>query len=284
MGYLLTIIARLFETAIRSAGAHLCFSVSGIFFLALPVTFGASAYTMVIAGKAGIPLPLALILSLVVTLTLAGFFALAYMRMSNDSYAVLTLTSLVAMEALVKSWDSVTGGVLGITGITRPSLIAHMPVLILGEGIIVAMVIAAEYLILHSAFGRHLRALKENKPTLSGLGISFKRTGAIVVILASLLAAVEGILAIWRIQYLDPSFFGVHVLLSALTVAILAYRPKVLHMVLAVIFVILMPEALRFLHISSVLLGHMRIVLYSLLIIVMIRFLSGRNISSDRSF
>lgn len=284
MGYLLVITSKFFGSLIISAGSHLNVTISGIYFLAVPVTSGSGAYVMVILQKMGMPLSLAVILSLGFAGLLAIFFAIAYVKMSNDSYAVLTLASIVAMDALVKSWDSVTGGVMGIAGIGRPEVLSKLPYLVMAQGLIALLVIIFEYAILKTAFGRHLRALKENHEALSTLGVSPKQTGAVVVILSAMLAAIAGIFAIWRIRYLDPSFSGIPLLLETLTIAILAYRPKVFHLVMAAVFVTLLPEVLRFLQFSSVILGHMRMLLYSLFIMMMIGVLSKRHIVTDRSY
>lgn len=284
MGYALTLLSNIFGTFIVSVGTHLTVTVSGIFFMALPVTYASGAYVMVILQKAGLSLPLAILISILFALMLALFFAVVYIKMSDESYAVFTLSSLVAMDALAKSWDSVTGGVMGISGITRPDFISTLPKLVLFQGVIALIIFVVEGVLLKTAYGRHLRAHKENKIALASLGTSAKKTGAIVITLALALGAVEGILAIWRIQYLDPSFSGIQLLLTILTVAILANKPKAGFLGLATIFVILLPEALRFLHISSVIMGHMRVILYSLLVIIMIRILSGRSSTADRSY
>lgn len=284
MGYLLNITAKFLEGIVVSAGAHLTVTVTGIFFLAMPVTYASGAYVMVIAQKMGAPLTLAISLSLLFAMCIAVFFAMAYTRMSQDSYAVLTLASVVATDALIRSWDSVTGGVLGIAGISRPEFLKGLPALVVGQLVIALLVIGAEYFILKTHMGRHLRALKESKTSLSSLGISWKETGATIVILAVILSALSGILTIWRIQYLDPSFSGVPILLTSLTVAILAHKPKAASLVIATALIVFIPELLRFFHFSSVILGQIRILLYSALVIIMIRTLSPKGVMANRSY
>jgi branched-chain amino acid transport system permease protein len=284
MGYFLTVTAKVFETLIVSVGTHLSVTVAGIFFLGMPVTFASGAYVMVILQKTGMPLTYAVTLSLLFAMVLTYFFAMAYTRMSNDSYAVLTLASIIAMEALLKSWESMTGGTLGISGISRPDLMSSLSTLIIGQLILVLVVVSFEFVILKTAFGRRLKALKESKESLNSLGVSDRQTGALVVGLASMLAALTGIFAIWRIQFLDPSFTGISILLQTLTVAILAHKPKTLYLVVATIVVVLLPEVLRFLHFSSVILGHMRILLYSVFVITMIRTLSPKGAVAKRSY
>ncbi|MBT4936453.1 branched-chain amino acid ABC transporter permease [Candidatus Peregrinibacteria bacterium] len=284
MGYLLTTLCRFFETLIASIAAHLSFSLAGIFFLAFPVAFSFSAYVIVILQKQmDFTLSFAIISALLATGVLGAFFAYAYTKISNDSYAVLTLASLMAFDAVVKSWDAVTGGVLGISGITRPELLQTLPQLAGALGLLAFILLVFEHILLKTHFGRLLRAHKESEDLINSLGTSSKYIGMSVIILACLLAGVSGIFAIWRIQFLDPSFGGVLLLLQILTIAILAQKPNVFWIVFSTLFVVMIPEALRFFDLPSSLLGHMRMLLYALLIIVLIKFVAYKNSNIVRS-
>jgi branched-chain amino acid transport system permease protein len=284
MGYLLTTICQYFETLIGVTGVHLSLSVGGIFFLGFPVTFASGAYAMVIFEKQGLPLYLAVTISMIIALLIGFIFALAYIKLSNDSFTILTLASILACDAVLKSWDNVTGGVLGISGISRPDFLSSLPALAIGQSIVAFVIIILEYILLKTSFGRSLLAMKENKASLNSLGSSDHKIGFTIVMIVSILAAVEGMFSIWRIQFLDPSFAGIMILIKMLTVAIIAYKPRVLWLVLSALFIVMLPEALRFFHLSSVIMGQMRILIYALLVIFLIRNLSGRSLQTNRSF
>lgn len=283
MGYILTNICRFFETLVGSTGAHATVSVAGIMFLGFPVTFSSGAYAMVILNKSGLSIPLSVFLAILIVTGIGTFFSYAYTKLSNDSFAVLTLASIMAIDALLKSWDSVTGGVLGISGVIRPGVILSLTSIAIAQGIIALIILAIYYIVLKSSFGRSVRALKESKRTLNSLGTSNYKVGIIVIIVACILSGIEGILSIWRIQYLDPSFGSIFILLQALTIAIIAYKPKVSWLVLSALFVIVLPEFIRFMDFSSVIMGHMRVMVYSLFIIFMIKNLSRKSIAINRS-
>ena len=283
MGYLFTTICQYFETLIGVTGVHLSLSVGGIFFLGFPVTFASGAYVMVILEKQGLPLYLAVTISLIIALLIGLIFALAYIKLSNDSFTILTLASILACDAVLKSWDNVTGGVLGISGVSRPDFLSSLPTLAIGQGIVALIILIIEYVLLKTSFGRSLRALKENKAALNSLGSSDYKIGFIIVIVVSLLAAVEGMFSIWRVQFLDPSFAGIMILIKMLTIAIIAYRPRVSWLMLSALFIVLLPEALRFLHLSSVIMGQMRLLIYALMVIFLIRNLSGMSLQTSRT-
>lgn len=282
MGYFLTQLALFSELAIICVGTHLSVSVGGVFFLGLPVMVSLGAYTLVIAQKSGIDILLAVIISLVMVLLLSIVFVLIYFKLSKDSFTVFTLTSILAFDALVKSWDSVTGGVLGIAGVVRPSFISSLSSLVIFQLVLMILFFLLEYIILKTRFGRSLLGLKENNYLVESFGISAKKLGAAVIILSSLLAGITGILTVWRIQFLDPSIGGIVMLIQILTVAIIAVKPKIRWLVIATLFVMMLPEILRLFSLPSAIVGHLRNLLYALLLIILLKTISKKFLVSKR--
>jgi ABC-type branched-subunit amino acid transport system permease subunit len=284
MGYLLTQLARLFETSIRAVGSHLSIAISNIFFLGVPVMYSAGAYTMVILQKNNdLNLFFSIILSLLVVFFLSLIFVLTYLKLKGESFTVFTLTSILAFDAMLKSWDGLTGGVLGISGIMRPESITSLKELVILQFIIMILILVGEYVLLKTWFGRALLGIKENTCIVESFGISAKKIGSIVIIISSFLAALSGIIAIWRIRFLDPSFGGVLILVEVLTIAIVAAKPKVRWLALSTLFVVLLPEVLRFLSIPSIYVGHLRNLMYAGMLIIILKTIS-KNILPRKRF
>lgn len=115
MGYLLTILARMCETAIVAVGAHLSITVSGIFFLGIPSMISLGTYGLMVPQRFGVSMPLSIGISFFLTFIGSLIFVQLYRRLSNDSFTVFSLTSLLAIEACILSLDALTGGPLGIS-------------------------------------------------------------------------------------------------------------------------------------------------------------------------
>jgi len=98
-----------------------------------------------------------------------------------------------------------------------------------------------------------------------------------VIIGGSLLSGISGLLEVFRIQFLDPSFGGIPNLIVLVSISILALKPKVKAVVLASMLVVFLPELISFLDFPSALLGHLRVLLYSVLLIVLIHTISGKS-------
>lgn len=283
MGYVLTQIARFFEGLMVSIGEHLTLSVAGIFFLGFPVTFSFSAYAYTILARQGTPLWLAIATALAGSGVVGVLFALLYRRLSNDSFAVFTLASVLAFSALVSSWESLTGGVLGIPGVPVPPFARGLSSLTFFEALLSAVLVAGEYFLLRSSFGRSLQAHKESKTFLDSLGTDSRSVGSIVVVLSSLLGAVGGLVTIWRIQFIDPTFGGVALLLQILTISILAVRPRVGWLMGATAVIVFLPEALSFFPFPSSVLGPLRLLVYAVFLMILINRFSA-NYTSEKRF
>ncbi len=282
MGYLYTQIARFLENVVIETGQHLTMSIAGILFLGFPVSLSLGAYVFAIIEKTGDSMVLAVIGALCSSLVLGVLFALLYRRLSNDSFAVFSLASVLAFDAVLRSWDSLTGGVLGIPGVSRPGFLSSFLMLVLFQAVVAFLFLLFEYGILRSPLGRSLQAHKESKIFLDSLGVHSKNIGSLAIIFASFSGAVGGIIMIWRIQFLDPTFGGIPILLIVLTMSILAVKPRVLWMVGAVLFVTLLPEILRLFPLPSSIVGHLRLLLYSALLILLVNKLSSGYTSEKR--
>lgn len=283
MGYWLTQLARIFETSISSMSTHLAVVVSNIFFLGVPVVFSLGAYSMVIFQKSGVDFYLAVVLALLVVIAFSFIFVLAYLKLSADSFTVFTLASVLAFDAVLKSWDSLTGGVLGISGIARPAFASTLGNLVILQFCLSFLILLLEYIILKTWFGRALLAMKENTYLAESFGYSTRRLGSIVIVLVSTIAAIAGIIAIWRIRFLDPTFGGMLLLIQLATIAIIAAKPKIRWLAGSTLFIVLLPEILRFFVLPPTVIGHLRNLLYSLLLIIIIKSIS-KNLLPQKRF
>lgn len=273
MGYWLTQLQRLGEFVGVGSGAFLTFSLSGISFLGFPVANLFGAYAVAIARREGLSVPLA-ILATVAVAGIVGFaYARMYRRLSPDAFAVFSLASLLAADALVRSWDSVTGGVLGIS-VSRPDFARSVTDLLLVESVFAICVIALLGLILRSPLGRSLRALRESPTVLDSLGTDAKSAGSAAIFLACVLAAVAGMFAAWRLQFVDPGFANVITLVQGLTIAILSLRPRLRWFLGATVFTTLLPEVLRFFALPSALVGHARVMMYAMTLLILLLVMS----------
>lgn len=283
MGYYFSVLIKIFISFIQAVGAHLTMSQAGIFFLAIPVSYSFMGYSLAILQKKFLlGFGLAFCGSLALTFALGLLLSYLYVRVSHESFTVLTAASIVGFEAFLKSFSDLTGGVLGISGIMRPGFMRALPDIVLVSGCLMLALVVIEHLIFKAPFGRALRGLKESETLLESMSISANKIGTVVICLASLLSGIAGSLEALRIQFLDPSFGGFPNLILIASIAILSMKPSVRTLVLSTLFVVLLPEVLRFFSFNPSQMGHMRMLVYSIMLVILIRNLSGKFTSAQR--
>jgi branched-chain amino acid transport system permease protein len=282
MGYFSTVISSFFGSLLAGVSLHGVFSMAGIFFLGIPVVGKVSAYTLAIAQKSGIPPEYAFLLAIIASLLVGLLFAYLFVKVSPDSFAVLGLASLLATEALFKSWDTLTNGILGISGIKRPEMLTSLDSLMACYFVTVILFLILEYVLLKTWIGRAVRAYKQDKNALDALGVSSLRLGQGLIVFSALVYGIVGFLLAWRVQFISPSIQGIPALIEILTIAILAFKPRVSAIIIATLFVALFPELLRFLALPSTVLGYARLLLYSVALLILIYKLSPRLASNNR--
>ncbi len=283
MGYFLTVIAGFCSDALAGVGLHGVFSLAGIFFLGIPVVMKISVYALAIAQRAGVPPEIAFIFAIIAAIAVGIIFAYLFVKVSPDSFAVLGLASLLACESLLQSWDSVTNGILGISGIRRPELFSSLPSLVIIYVLAVAVFFLLEWIFLRTRYGRLVRAYKQNEIVLQALGHSSSRIGQLLIIAASFIYGVVGILMAWRIQFVDPSIAGIPYLIEIVTIGVLALNPRVSSLAAATFFVAVFPEVLRFFNPPTAIMGYSRVLLYSIFLMVIIGKLLPKLSISNRS-
>lgn len=283
MGYIYTIILAFLGTLISAIALHGSFSLAGIFFLGVPVTMKMAIYTLAIAEKAGLAPEIAFLLAVIASALVGLIFAILFVKLSADSFAVLGLAALLASEALLRSWDGVTNGILGIAGIARPELLSSLQSLTIGVAIVAGVLLLFQYVFLQTWLGRAVRAYKQDEVSLEAQGIPTRRVGQLLILITSVISALAGIFLAWRIQFIDPSVAGLSMLIEVLTVSILALRPSVRALALAALFVSFFPEILRFLSLPTSVMGYARLLLYSVVLLILIRKLAPKLSTANRT-
>ncbi len=284
MGYFFLLINRLGQTFLMGTGVHLTFSIGGMFFLGFPTVVKVSSYALAISERNGVSPELAFGIGIVTSLLSGLFFGILFLKLSSDSFAVLGLVSIVATEALARSWDSVTNGVLGLPGIVRPEFMQSAPFFSLVTVVLALSCLIFEYVFLQTRYGRYLRAFKEQPQYLEAQGVSSRKVAVCVLLISNLLLGIGGMFTLWQVQFIDPSFGGLPLLIELFTLGIIALKPKVRFSVFGALFVVFLPEVLRFLPLPTSMFGYLRILIYSMFLIGFLLLFRKRISISQRSF
>ena len=208
------------------------------------------------------------------------------LRLAGDYFAIGTLAFSSVVSALLINWKSVTHGILGIPGIPRPEfegmgLYDNSDFLLLTLSISLASQIAL-YFLFQSPFARVLRAQAENRLATMALGRDVRLLNTTAFFISSLFAGVAGSLFAYYINYIDPTSFSFSEMIFLLSIVVVGAPGSFWGCLAATVFLVLLPEPLRFVEIPSSILGPMRQLLHSVVLLAVVWLNRARLFPSQR--
>ena len=155
----------------------------------------------------------------VVLVGFAGFViagVLFYRGIREDYFTIITLTIAIIASQIATSWNSVTGGYNGLTGV--PSFSVGIPgiwmIPLSGSGLyyVVVALTAGVYVFtrrtVHSPFGRTLVAIRENERKARALGYDVEKYKTLVFGLSTALGGLAGFMYAGYASFVSPTLLG----------------------------------------------------------------------------
>ena len=243
--------------------------------------YGVGAYT---AALLSVNHQLPFLLTLPAAMLLSGLLALIVsaiaLRTIDDYFIICTLGIQVIIFSLMNNLMSLTRGPLGIPGIPSIQLlgigIESKPAFLLLTIFFTFLIFFFLKKLTGSSFGRTLRALSEDEIFTQSLGKNVYLAKVIAFAISAMLAAVPGTLYAHYISYIDPTSFTVDESIFILSIVIIGGMRNLWGSVIAAAFLVLLPEALRFVGMPNSIAANMRQIIYgSILIFTMFRYSKG---------
>lgn len=275
MEYILHLLILICIYTILSQSLSLVAGYSGQISLAHAGFYGIGAYSAALmAVNFGTPAILNLIIALLLSGIIAFIVAKVAVKTVDDYYVVITLGIQVVIYSIMNNWQSVTNGPLGISGIPTISLFGF-PLESKGAFLALSVVLTAlVWFILHnimkSPFGRVLRALSEDEIYTNSLGKNVGQAKVVSFVISGMLASIAGVLYAYYISFIDPSSFTLDESIFILSIVIIGGMRNLKCVFLAAVFLVLLPEALRFVGMPSFIAANMRQIIYGIAIIIVV--------------
>ncbi len=256
---------------------NLNFGIGYQFNLAHVASYSIGAYTTALLST---ELEQGFIVCIIASTLLSALFAVLLggiaTRLKADYFAIGTLAFSFVVSALLINWKSLTRGVLGITGIPRPIIFGrelneNLDFLIL----IFAFVLLVQvflYFIFRSPYARSLKAQAEFEHAAMSLAKNAGLVRNLSFLIASGLAGLAGSFFAYYINYIDPSSFSLTEMIFVLTIIVVGKPGSFWGVIAGTVFLVLLPEPLRFIDIPPSILGHMRQLLYALILFSVVWF------------
>lgn len=266
--YLINLVA-LF--AILGLSYNLLVGFTGLGNLGHPAFFLVGSYTTALFTiKAGWPIPLAWVLGALAGMATGGLLSLVTRKTRGDVVSVLTLFFLITTITVTLNWTPVTRGALGIPGIPRPAAFQTPEQFLLLTLLALALVYGIVWKITRSPFGRVLGAVRDDELAAATLGKNVFKARVMAFLIAGALAGFGGGLFGMFFRFVDPGSFYFPMLISVLTIVYVGGLASLPGTLVGALVVTLLPEILRFLPLNPEVIGALRQIIFSVLVLTVI--------------
>ncbi len=160
-------------------------------------------------------------------------------RLRGVFQALATLALVQVMVTIAQNWDSVTNGVLGISGIPKAATTGWLL-------LIVATCIALTWSLGKYSLGRAMDVIRADETVAVSLGIRVAYHQRLAMTLSGLLAGLAGALHAFNSYAISPEEFGFHMLVHALASAVLGGATSIWGPLVGAGVLTTLPEFVRF--------------------------------------
>lgn len=239
--------------------------------------YGIGAYaTAILMTEYGFNFFPSVLVGMVAAAIMAFLIGFVLSRFKDDYYALVSFGFNIIVFSIFLNWQDLTRGPLGIPGIGKPELFGFtfsntLQFLVLAVILMGLMYLLARFVV-NSSFGRVLKAIREDEKAISVFGYNTKTYKLVIFVASASLAAIAGSLFASYITFIDPSTFTLNESIFILAMIILGGLSNIRGAVLGALFLILLPEALRFVGFPTDIAAQMRQVVYGALLIILMLY------------
>ncbi len=242
--------------------------------------YGIGAYTTAILstyyGFSFWPsIPLAMLISGCI-----GFIvSLIALRTVDDYFIICTLGIQVILFSIMNNWMELTRGPLGIPGIPSIQLFGFSVESKISFLLLSLLFVLLIWFVLRnisrSGFGKIITAISEDEIYSQSIGKNVYLSKTVSFTLSAMLAAIPGTLYAHYISYIDPTSFTVNESIFVLSIVIIGGLGNLSGSFFASAFLVLLPEALRFVGMPDSIAANMRQIIYGLILVMVM--MTGKN-------
>jgi len=273
MEYILHIFILICFYTLLSQSLNLSAGFTGLISLAHAGFYGIGAYTTaILSTQFGFSFWLSIPLAMLISGAIAFIVSLIALRTVEDYFIICTLGIQVILFSIMNNWMDLTRGPLGIPGIPSISLFGFNLDSKISFLLLSLFFVALVWFVLRnisiSGFGKTLTAISEDEIYSQSIGKNVYLSKIVSFTLSAMFAAIPGNLYAHYISYIDPTSFTVAESIFILSIVIIGGLGNLSGSFLAAAFLVLLPEALRFVGMPDSIAANMRQIVYGLILVV----------------
>lgn len=277
MNYLFHILVMISIYAILTLSLNLPVGYTGLLSLAQAAFYGIGAYVMtLLMMNQGLNFLGAMAVAIIFSSILSLLVSYPSIRLKGDYFILASLAFQIIIFTILYNWIDLTRGPYGIPGIPKPEILGIRfdnlyEFFVLSGGIALVVFLIAKRLY-SSSFGLVLKAIREDELSATSLGKNVRKFKILAFAISSGIAAIAGALYASYVTYIDPTSFNLDESIFILSVIIVGGSGNLKGPIIGTLFMILLPEGLRFLGIPDSVAANVRQIIYALILILLMRF------------
>ncbi len=247
--YWLDVLNRICIAIIGAVGLNVVTGYTGLISLGTAAFLAVGGFaTAAMAGKAGLPFVIVIPLSGLLTAMVGLVFGIPSLRLKGLYLAVATLAAHYIVEFTATHWDSMTGGVNGIS--IPPAQFAG---LVLSDDrkmfylifpVTVGLLFFTKNLF-RTKVGKAFVAIRDQDISAEVMGVNVFRYKLLSFAVSSFIVGVAGSLLAYQARIISPENFPITLAIDYLGMVIIGGLGSILGSIFGAIFITLLPEMLR---------------------------------------
>ena len=275
--------------AILTTSANLVIGMVNLLSIAQAAFYGVGAY---ITALSFMILGLSLLPSLILAIIIAGLFGFligfASLRLKGDYFVLSTLGFQIIIYTILYNWISVTKGPFGIPGIPAPSIFGIFKITGINGFLILSLLILGIVLfifnrLINSPFGRALKGVRDDEIAMLSLGRNTSEIKILAFTISSAFSAISGFIFASYMTYIDPTSFSLDESIFIVSAVLIGGTGNLKGPIIGAVFVVLLPEMLRFVGLPDNIAANFRMIIYGLALCLFM-YLRPQGIAGDYKF
>lgn len=288
MEYILHIIIMLSIYVILVLSANLPVGMANMLTMCQAAFYGIGAY---IGTFFLMQFNLPFIVLTLIVMVATGLFSLlvsfASVKLKDDYFILATLGFQMIVYTILYNWTDVTRGPYGIPGIPSIKLFGVLSLSSVwgyaALAIVLAVLVALLFnVIKRSPYGRVLKAMRRDEQAVKALGRNTVMFKVQTFFLSAAFSGLAGAIYASYVSYIDPTSFTLDESIFIITALFIGGLGNIKGPILGAVFVIILPELLRFVGMPDAIAANMRQIIYGLALVI-IMFVRPQGLLGEKA-
>lgn len=288
MEYILHIIIMLNIYILLVLSANLPIGMAHLLSMCQAAFYGIGAYiSAFFLMRFDLPFVVIAMIVMFVTGLFSCIISLASVKLKGDYFILASLGFQMIVYTILYNWTNVTRGPYGIPGVPGIKILGLWTLPgIWGYFVLTTLVSLAVIIIFkrikYSPYGRVLKAMRSDELSVEALGRNTVMFKSWAFFLSAAFSALAGLFYASYVSYIDPTSFTLDESIFIVSALFIGGVGNIKGPVLGAVFVVLLPEILRFVGMPDAFAANMRQIIYGLALVLVMYFrpqgLWGENV------